>query len=164
LLPKKQELAPMRRFDNIAGLMVTLVLSIIAFFGLMALTYFVLKYFAVGLDKLPFFEKSFVFTILSLPAFIFLFAWGLFFKRIKNHSSKVIKKISYIIAGAAILGTLFFYAKDLIRLFGTWNDEVTSYNIYSRYFIVTHIIALFVTAMLQALTLPKEKDWMERGN
>jgi hypothetical protein len=163
-LAKKQELAPMRRFDNIAGLMVTLVLSIAAFFGLLTLIYFVLKYFAAGLNSLPFFEKSFVFTILSLPAFIFLFAWGVFFKRIKNHSSAVIKKISYIISAAAILGGLFFYVKDIVRLFSTWNDEVTSYNIYSHYFIVTNIAALFITAMLQAFTLPKEKDWMERSN
>jgi undecaprenyl pyrophosphate phosphatase UppP len=71
--------------------------------------------------------------------------------------------ISYIISAAAILGTLFFYAKDLLRLFSTWNDEVTDYNVYSHYLIVSNIAALFITAMLQALTLPKEKDWMERG-
>jgi hypothetical protein len=154
----------MRRFDNIAGLMVTLVLCIAGFFGLITVVYFVLKYFAAGLDSLPFFEKSFVFTILSLPAFIFLFAWGVFFKRIKNHSSKAVRMLSYIISGLAILGSLFFYIKDLVRLFGTWNDEVTSYTIYSHYFIVSNIAALFITAMLQALTLPKEKDWMERGS
>jgi hypothetical protein len=153
----------MRKFDNITGLMVTLMLSIAAFFGLMALVYLVLKYFAAGLDRLPFFEKSFVFTILSLPAFIFLFAWAVFFKRIKNHSSAAVKMISYIISATAILGTLFFYTKDLLRLFSTWNDAVTSYSVYSHYLIVSNIAALFITAMLQALTLPKEKDWMERG-
>jgi hypothetical protein len=154
----------MRKFDNIAGLMVTLILSVLGFFGLMALLYLVLKYFAAGLDRLPFFEKSFVFIILSLPAFIFFFAWAVFFKRVKHHSSAPVKLISYIVSAAAILCTLFFYGKDLLRLFSTWNDDVTSYHVYSHYLIASNIAALFITAMLQAFTLPKEKDWMERGS
>jgi hypothetical protein len=154
----------MRRVDDLVGLMITLFLSVVGFFGLLALLYFALKYFAAGIDSIPFFEKAFVFVILSLPALILLFAWTVFFKRIKNHSSAAIKMISYIIAGAAILSGLFFYGKDIWRLFTTWNDTVTDYITYSRYFIVGNIAMLFLTAMLQALTLPKEKDWMERGN
>lgn len=153
----------MRRVDNIIGLMITLFLSVIGFFGFLAIMYFVLKFFAAGIDRIPFFEKVFVYVILSLPALILLFAWSVFFKRIKNHSSAVVKTISYLIAGAALLAGLFFYGKDLWRLFTTWNDTVTDYDTYSRYFIVCNIAGLFLTAMLQALTLPKEKDWMERG-
>jgi hypothetical protein len=153
----------MRRVDNIIGLMITLFLSVVGFFGFLAIMYFVLKYFAAGIDRIPFFEKAYVFVILSLPALILLFAWSVFFKRIKNHSSKAIKMISYVIAGTAILAGLFFYGKDIGRLFSTWNDTVTNYDTYSRYYIVGNISGLFLTAMLQALTLPKEKDWMERN-
>lgn len=152
----------MRRIDDLVGLMITLFLSVVGFFGLLALLYFALKYFAAGIDSIPFFEKAFVYVILSLPALILLFAWTVFFKRIKNHSSAAIKMISYIIAGTAILSGLFFYGKDIWRLFATWNDTVTDYITYGRYFIVGNISMLFLTAMLQALTLPKEKDWMER--
>jgi hypothetical protein len=152
----------MKRADNIIGLMITLFLSVVAFFGLLALAYFALKYFAAGIDRIPFFEKAFVFVILSLPALILLFAWAFFFKRIKNHSSNTVKKISYLIAGTALLAGLFFYGRDLFLFFTTWKDEVTNYTTYGRYFIVGNIAALFLTAMLQALTLPKEKDWRER--
>jgi len=152
----------MKRVDNIIGLMITLFLSVIGFFALLAILYFALKYFAAGIDRIPFFEKAFVFVILSLPALILLFAWSVFFKRVKNHSSRIVKIISYIVSGAALLTGLFFYGKDLWRLFTTWNDEVTSYITYGRYFIVGQIATLFLTAMLQAFTLPKEKDWMER--
>jgi uncharacterized membrane-anchored protein len=152
----------MKRADNILGLLITLLLSVIGFFGLLALLYFILKFFAASIDRIPFFEKAFVFVILSLPALVLLFAWTVFFKRVKHHSSPAVRTISYSIAGLAILAGLFFYGKDLWQFFSTWKDEVTNYTTYGRYFIVGNISALFLTAMLQALTLPKEKDWRER--
>ncbi len=148
--------------ENFVGLSMVLLAGIAGFFGLLALLYFILKFMAVGLNALPFFQRAFVFFILSLPAFILLFVWLVFFKRIKHHHSKTVRFISYIITIAALLFSLFFYGRDVLRLFQTWNDTVTDYFVYGRLFLILNIAMLFVTATLQALTAAKEKDWMER--
>ncbi len=150
--------------NNYIELTIAIFLSVLAFFLLLIVIYFILKYFIAGVNMIPGVLNAFTFSILSLPAFILFSVYAIFFRRTRLHTSAVVRMISWGLLGLALAAIAIVYTMDCITFFSTGNPEVTDYHCYSRYFMVPGISLLFGIATLQALSTEKEKDWMERNS
>ncbi len=143
-------------------LAIAIFLSIAGFFLLLAIIFYILKYFIAGVNLIPGIQKAFAFCILSLPAFVLLPVYAIFGRRTKNHPSVAVRGISYLLVGLALLAIIVVYIFDLSTFFRTGNADIMDYYCFDHYFIVPGITLLFVLATLQALTSAKETDWMDR--
>lgn len=101
--------------------------------------------------------------VISMPALVFMTAYTIFFRRTKFHPSKIVRGISYVFFTAGIGFALYFLVTDLLYYFKVNRKTVTAYQSYNILYLFINIVALFVIALLQALSQPKEKDWMEKA-
>ncbi len=100
--------------------------------------------------------------IIALPSAVFATVYYIFFKRTKAHPSAAVKIISnfFFIAGfcscllVLVLDFKRFFVKPIFGTEGYWN--------FSLAFLAGNVAALFLIAIMQALTTKKEEDWRAR--
>lgn len=147
----------LRLFGNIfflfLGFVVAFVLVIVAFRLLFGLLSFI-----------PWLRVIYMMFILLMPVSIFGTAYLVFFKRTAMHNSKSVKIISYIIFTAILLAWLFFTGYDMITFYKFQYSSIDKYYTYNLLFLSFNIFCLFGVGILQALSTPKEVDWMQRGH
>jgi hypothetical protein len=52
---------------------------------------------------------------------------------------------------------------DIARFFGTTKTEVLEYYSWNLIFLATNVACLFFIGVIQALSSPKEEDWLQRN-
>ena len=146
----------LRLFGNIfflfLGFVVAFVLLIVAFRLLFGLLSFI-----------PWLRVIYMMFIILMPVSVFGTAFIVFFKRTALHNSKPIKIISYIIFTAILLSWLYFTGYDLITFYKFQYTSIDKYYTYNLLFLSINIFCLFGVGIMQALSAPKEIDWMQRG-
>lgn len=103
-------------------------------------------------------------AVMAMPVAIFATAFVIFFRRTKNHPSKIVRGISYFFFIIALCGCVATLVFDMYSFFTTRGHVITDYDSFSLLFLAGNIALLFIIALLQAFTTEKEKDWMERNS
>ena len=146
----------LRLFGNIfflfLGFVVAFVLIIVAFRLLFGL-----------LSYIPWLRVIYMLFILMMPVCVFGTAFTIFFKRTATHSSKPVKVVSYILFTAILVSWLFLTGYDLMTFFKFQYNSIDKYYTYNLLFLSINIFVLFGVGVMQALSAPKEVDWMQRG-
>lgn len=101
-------------------------------------------------------------VIISIPPAVFLSAYSIFSKRTKTHPSSYIRTISQILFFIGIGCGLVIMVISLIDYFKKGHHNITDYLSFNLAFLAGNVAALFIIAILQALTTKKEEDWMEK--
>ncbi len=112
-------------------------------------------------------------VVLVIPAALFAAVYYIFIRRTKTHPAKVVKIISQVLMMIAFCICLVLLVADLVHYFKIKGAsyEISDFYSYSLAFLAGNIALLFIIALVQAFTTPKEEDWIqkrkhrqERGN
>jgi len=137
----------------LAGIGVIVVLVIL--FLIMRLLFGILNY-------IPWLSYVYMLTILSVPPALFISVYLVFFKRTKSHPSKFSRIVSYPVFIAGIVTWLAVYVLDMIQFFRKGTPVISDYFSYNMIFLAINVALIFILGVIQALTMPEEKDWMAK--
>ncbi len=102
--------------------------------------------------------------VLVIPAALFGAVYYIFISRTKKHPSKPVKVISQVLFIIAFCTCAVVLVLDLLHYFklnfGTY--DVGFFYSYSQAFLAGNIALLFVLAIAQAFSTPREEDWQEK--
>jgi hypothetical protein len=141
-----------------------LLLTALGVIALLALVLFLFKTFFGVVDSLSAFSYAYKLLFLSLPVIVMLSAFIVFLKRVSFHPLAWVRWLSNILSYAVIAAIGYVFVKDLLRFYDApANMPAAAYGSYDLVFLSIVIGTLFLLGIIQALTLPAEKDWMERG-
>lgn len=102
--------------------------------------------------------------VLVIPAALFGAVYYIFISRTKKHPSipvKVISQVLFIIAFCTCAVVLVLDLLHYFKLtFGTY--DVSFFYSYSQAFLAGNIALLFILAIVQAFSTPREEDWQEK--
>jgi hypothetical protein len=106
-------------------------------------------------------EMIYTLLIMSVPCAIFSSAYYIFFRRTRFHPSNVVRVISRTLFTIGFCLAIVFLVLDIITYFHKPVD-VGEYRSFNTWYLAGNIGGLFIIAIMQAFTMPKEKDWMEK--
>jgi hypothetical protein len=103
-------------------------------------------------------------VVITIPAAVFSSAYYIFSKRTKTHPSAAVRVTSQIVFWVGIGCSVAVLVISIIDYFKSGYHNITDYISFSLAFLAGNVAALFLIAILQALTTKKEEDWMEKRN
>ncbi len=121
-----------------------------------------LKFFFGLLSYIPGVVHLFTLFIICVPAALFISVYLIFFKRTGSHPSAPARMVSYILFTVALAAWAFFFVKDIIIFFRHFYTTVGEYMSYDLFFLSGNVFLIFLVGIIQALTVKKESDWLER--
>lgn len=139
-----------------------LIITLVAFIASLLLLLFGIRLIFSLLDSMPWFVYLFTLFIIIITSAIFICIFLTSLYRIKHHPSAPVRLISYILNGAAFLGWVYFLCRDIITFFLTGSQQISNYNSYNVLYLAGSVGLIFLLAIIQALSLEKEKDWIEK--
>ena len=116
------------------------------------------------LDQVPYFSQVFMLFTILVPFSVFTFAYGLFWRKTKSHPNRSTRLFSYIIFAIAIGCWLYFLGNDVFRFFKYNYDSIGKYISFNMWVLAGSVASLYVVGMIQALSMPKEKNWLDKYN
>lgn len=116
-----------------------------------------------GLNELSWFTYVFAVFVLSVPTTIFITAFTIFFFRTKKLNSAVVRIISNVLFVLFFCAWIIFYVLDIIAFFRKGQIQIVDTHSWDMIFLTASISCLFFVGVLQALSSPKEQDWLERN-
>ncbi|MFT3981471.1 MAG: hypothetical protein QM687_13430 [Ferruginibacter sp.] len=150
------------RFEKYLQLSNRIVLCIVGFIVAVLLLLVSLRFIFGLLDSIPWFVYVFTLFIILVPPSIFITIFSVNIARTKKHPSAGIRIFSFVLLGAALIAWIYFFIADVITFFKTSSQEISSYNSYSVLYLAGSVALIFFVAIVQALSLEKEKDWIEK--
>ena len=145
----------LRLFFLMLGAVLGIVAILLLLFLLMRVVFGVLTY-------LPWLEYLYVIFILSVPSAIFLTAFSVFFNRTRKHPAKFVKAVSLVIISLFLAAWAVFYVWDIITFIRFQYTEISHFKSYNMLFLFSNVACIFFLGVAQALSMPAEKDWMDR--
>ncbi len=136
--------------------------TFIGFIVLMILIMLGCRLFFDLLSFLPWTVYIYMLFIITVPAAIFIPVYVVYFRRTKRHPSLAVRYVSYGIFTIALLLWAIAFASDIFDFFKHYSATIASYKSYELYFLAANVAAIFFVGILQALTMTKEVDWMEK--
>ncbi len=137
-------------------------LAFILFIASLFLIMYSLKFFFGILDKMPWFSLMFALFIICVPATVFVTVYVIYFFHTKGHPSKSVRIFSNIVFALILSAWAYFWILDFIMFFKHQYREIAHYNTYNLAFLAANVGIIFFIGIVQALTVKKEVDWMER--
>ncbi len=116
------------------------------------------------LDKIPLVNLLFTLFVVSVPAVLFTTVYCIYFKHTIPHPSKIVRFFSYTIFTIALAAWLYFFVADLIRFFKFHYSSIAQYNTYNLAFLAANVLVIFFIGIVQALTVYKEPNWLDKHN
>ncbi|MEP6711860.1 MAG: hypothetical protein ABJA37_05580 [Ferruginibacter sp.] len=109
--------------------------------------------------------SAYIYTLLIMmvPAVLFISIFIIYFKRTVTHPSSVVRYISYAIFSVALIFWSIFLVRDVATFFKYAYTDIEKYNGYNYIFLSANVATIFIVGIMQAFSMPKEKDWMERN-
>ena len=150
------------RHGNYIRLFGTLFFTFIGFIVAILLTVLVMRGVFGLLNFIPGLVNIFTLFIISVPAALFISVYIIFLRRTGTHPSAPARVISYILLGTALMAWVYFFIKDLVIYFKHYYTAVGEYMSYNMYFLAGNVFCIFLVGIIQALTVKKEPDWMDR--
>ena len=139
-----------------------LVIILVAFVvSLIVLLYGLRLAFGI-LDSMPWFVYGFTLFIIMVPTLLFITVFLIFFSRTRRHPSASVRYLSWGLFTAALATWAFFLVSDFITFFKTASQDIGLYRSYSMIFLAGSVALIFIVGIIQALSTPKEKDWMQK--
>lgn len=139
-----------------------LIITLIAFVAALIAIMYGLKLAFGLLDSLPWFVYLFTLFIVMVPTLIFITIFLVYFSRTKKHPSAVVRYLSWSLFIAALAAWFYFLVTDLITFIKTGSQQIGNYHSYSVMFLAGSVAMIFIVGIIQALSMPKEKDWIEK--
>lgn len=139
-----------------------LILLLVASVATLILLLYGLRFFFGLLDSIPWFVYIFTLFIIMVPTLIFISVFLIYFSRTKQHPSAGIRYMSWGLFVVALVAWSCFLVMDLIHFFKTASQNISDYRSYSVLFVSGSIALIFIVGIIQALSTPKEKDWIEK--
>ena len=147
------------KYVRLAG---TLFFTFLGFILVAILVMLGLRFFFGLLSYIPGITSAFTFFIISVPAALFISINLIYIRRTKTHPSLPVRMISYFLFTVALAAWAYFFTKDLVLFFKHFSATVGSYMSYDMIFLSANVLCIFVVGIIQALSLKKEPDWMDR--
>jgi hypothetical protein len=102
--------------------------------------------------------------VMGLPPALFAGVYYLFIRRTKKHPYKPVKIISQFLMIVGFCSCMAVLVADILYYvslkFGS--NDISNFKSFSLAFMAGNIALMFVVALLQAFTTPKEEDWVAR--
>ncbi len=136
--------------------------SFIGFILLSAISLLGLRLLMGVLDYMSWFSYVYMCFMLILPPGLFITVYWIFFKRTKRHPSGFVRFFSNLIFLTGLLMWVVLMVLDFLTFFNSGYQDIDKYNSYQLLILASNVTAIFFTGVVQALTVPKEKDWMEK--
>ena len=140
----------------------TMFLMFIGFILTIIIILLALKFFFGLLSYIPGVVHLFTLFIICVPAALFITVYLIFFRRTRSHPSAPVRIVSYILFTIALAAWVFFFVKDIILFFKHLYTTVGEYVSYDLFFLSGNVFLIFLVGIIQALTVKKEPDWLER--
>jgi hypothetical protein len=148
------------KYTKLYILIFLLFLSIPVIFGLVMVS---LYQFSKLISSRPV-DMLFELAVMAIPIAVFSTAYIIFFRRTKQHPSKIVRSISYFLFIVALCYCTIVLVLDMYSFFTTKGHVITDYYSFSLLCLAGNIALLFIIGLLQAFTTAKEKDWMDRAH
>jgi hypothetical protein len=152
------------QFSKYIKLFNTLVVSFVAFVVALLLVFLGLRLIFGVLNQISWLTYLYTAVILILPAVLFIVVYLIFWKRTKLHPSKPVAALSKIVFAAALCSWIVVLVLDAVMFTKKGYSDVYRYKSFDLLFLIAHVTLIFLIGVIQALSMPAEKDWMQRGN
>jgi hypothetical protein len=146
----------LRLFGSILFLLLGFLVSVILILVLLRVIFGLMSY-------IPLITYAYMIFILLVPSLLFITCYIIYFKRTKSHPKVVVRWISYVVFAAALAAWCIFLVKDAIIFYKHAYNAIGMYYSYNMIFLSLNVAAFFLVGVLQALSMEKEVDWMERA-
>jgi hypothetical protein len=140
----------------------TIFFSILAVIAVLVLVFLGMRLVFGLLNYIPWLSYVYTLLLLSVPAALLVSVFILFFKRTKFHPVRAVRVISYTIFCLFILSWVYVFIADMIRFIKKGSAVIGDYLSYDTVFLALNVAFIFIVGVIQALTMPPEKDWMEK--
>lgn len=141
-----------------------LVITLVAFVATIILLLFTLRFTFGLLDSMPWFVYLFTLVIIMMPTVLLITVFLIFFSRTKKHPSTGVRYLSWALFVMALITWIYFLVTDFVTFFKTASQDIDKYHSYSVAFLAGSVALIFLVGIIQALSMPKEKDWMQKRN
>lgn len=142
-------------FITIFFSIVIALISVVLFLLLFKLLFGLLTY-------MPWITYGYMLLILLFPPVLFLTIYTIYFRRSAKHPVLPVRWISRILFLIAIIAWITAMILDLQIFFKTGKQEIAKYWSYNVLFLFLNIVLIFFSGVIQALSMPAEKDWLEK--
>lgn len=103
-------------------------------------------------------------VVMAIPPALFAGVYYIFIRRTKKHPSKLVKVISQTLMMLAFCICIAVLVADVMHYtslkFGS--TSISQFKSYSQAFMAGNIALMFIIAIMQAFTTPKEEDWIAK--
>lgn len=149
--------------DKHFKLFLSLLGTMLGFLAVLVILFFFMRLVFGVLNYVPWLTYIFVVGILSAPFAVFASAWLIFLRRSFHHPVQWVRIVSYIIMPFMLLLWCIFYIYDLVVFFRTGTTVIMKYMSWEMVFLASNVALIFIMGIIQALSMPAEKDWMEKA-
>lgn len=153
----------MQQRDKHFKLGLLFIITALSFIVALVLLFLFMKLVFGVMSYMPWLTYVFTVGVLSAPAAVFFPAWIIFIRRSAGHPVQWVRIFSYILMSAMLLLWGMFYIYDLITFFRTGSAAIKNYLSWEMVFLASNVALIFIAGVIQALSLPPEKDWMAKA-
>lgn len=132
------------------------ILVLVVFFFIMRLIFDLMKF-------MPWLDYVFAVFMVCVPAAVFITAYSIFFNRTLHYQIKPVKLISLGLMAVVVVGWVYLLIHDLLHFFRTEKLTIDAYLSYEKTWLVASVALIFIIGIVQALSLPKEEDWIAKA-
>lgn len=144
-------------------LFLNMFLAGVAFLLALVLLFFFMKLVFGVLGYMSWLDYVFAVFMVCVPAVLFITAFSIYFVRSKSYPVKSVRWISLPLIGIAAVGWMVLFVRDIIHFFQTHKIDIGHYWSYEKVWLVSSVALIFILGIVQALSLPREPDWMEKA-
>lgn len=139
-----------------------LLFTVLGFLLGIVVVFLLLRVFFGLLSYIPWITYTYTIFIISVPASVFISVFIIFFRRTAFHPIRLIRFVSYGILLLFLLTWICVYILDMIDFFKNEKSEIEFYYSYDTLYLTINVVSIFIIGVMQALSMPKEADWMDK--
>lgn len=148
--------------SNLILIFGSIFLSVVGSLLALGVVFFLIRLFFGVLSYLPWITYLYMVMILLFPSILFISVYIIFLKRTLKYHAKLVRWISIVLFVAAILSWIYVVISDFSWYLQYGRTEIANYYSFNIVFLFINVVIIFSTGILQALSMPAERDWLEK--